>query len=44
MINPKELLVGTFDEVKKKADDLVDQAKSTVGGLADQQATRWPRR
>ena len=32
--------MGTFDEVKKKADDLMDQAKSTVGGLADQQGDK----
>ena len=32
--------MATFDDAKKKAENLVDRAKSTVGGLADQQGDK----
>jgi hypothetical protein len=37
---PEGAVVATFDDAKKKADKLVDQAKATVGGLADQQGNK----
>jgi hypothetical protein len=37
---PEGVAVATFDDAKKKADELVDQAKSTVSGLADQQGNK----
>lgn len=32
--------MSTFDELKKRADELVEKAKTTVGDLADQQGDK----